>query len=93
MNQANCYTQIETLEELEAHIAAKKEANEAPGWVLAGWDGTEETEALIKERTGFTTRNIPFDRYFEGDNALPRKDKCIVTGKPACHTVWLARAY
>lgn len=93
MNQANCYTQIETLEEVEAHIAAKKEANEAPGWVLAGWDGTEESEALIKERTGFTTRNIPFDRYFEGDNALPRKDTCIVTGKPARHTVWLARAY
>lgn len=93
MNQANCYTHIETLEELEAHIAAKKEADEIPGWVLAGWDGTEESEALIKERTGFTTRNIPFDHYFEGENALPRKTKCIVTGQPASHTVWLARAY
>ena len=86
-NEANIYTNIDTLEELEAHIESKRAEGEYPGWVLAGWDGTEETEALIKERTGFTTRNIPFEGMVEP------KSTCIVTGKPAKITVWLARAY
>lgn len=81
------YTNINSLEELEAHIKAKQAAGELPGWVLAGWDGTEESEELIKERTGFTTRNIPFPGTVE------EKKTCIVTGKPAKATVWLARAY
>lgn len=86
-NQANIYTNIETLDELEAHIKSKQEQGELAGWVLAGWDGTEESEALIKERTGFTTRNIPVAGTVEP------KATCIVTGKPAKETVWLARAY
>lgn len=87
MNQANLYTHIETLDELEEHIESKRSAGELAGWVLAGWDGTRETEAEIKERTGFTTRNIPFE------GSVEPKTKCIVTGKPAVETVWLARAY
>lgn len=86
-NKENTYTNIDTLDELETHINAKREAGENPGWVLAGWDGTEESEALIQERTGFTTRNIPFEGTVE------RKETCIVTGEPAKETVWLARAY
>ena len=86
MRASNEYTNIDTLDELKAHIEAKREAGEVPGWVLVGWDGTEESEAKIKEETGFTTRNIPF-------NAPVKKEKCIVTGKPATHTVWIARAY
>lgn len=86
-NEKEIYTEINTLDELEAHIEAKKAAGENPGWVLAGWDGTEESEALIKERTGFTTRNIPFE------GSVEKKETCIVTGKPAKETVWLARAY
>lgn len=87
MNQANYYTHIETLDELVAHIQEKRAAGEVPGWVLAGWDGTEESEAKIKELTGFTTRNMPFAGQVEP------KSTCIVTGKPAVATVWLARAY
>ncbi|UUX33623.1 proline--tRNA ligase [Fundicoccus culcitae] len=87
MNQAQIYTDIETLDDLQAHIEAKQAAGENPGWVLAGWDGTEESEAKIKELTGFTTRNIPFEGTVEA------KTTCIVTGKPATATVWLARAY
>ncbi|WP_124057909.1 proline--tRNA ligase [Vaginisenegalia massiliensis] len=87
MNQANYYTNINTLDELVAHIESKRAAGQVPGWVLAGWDGTEESEAKIKELTGFTTRNIPFAGQVE------EKATCIVTGKPAKHTVWLARAY
>lgn len=82
----NEYTTIDTLDELKAHIEEKKAAGETPGFVLAGWDGELESEAKIKEETGFTTRNIPFNPPVE-------KQTCIVTGKPAKHTVWLARAY
>ncbi|MGF3113315.1 proline--tRNA ligase [Facklamia sp. P9177] len=92
-NQANMYTHIDTLDELIDHIENKKAANETPGWVLVGWDGSEESEAKIKELTGFTTRNLPFENYFVGENALVKKDKCLVSGKPAKETVWIARAY
>ncbi|HFI0463625.1 TPA: proline--tRNA ligase [Streptococcus suis] len=87
MNQANYYTDIDTLDDLVAHIESKRAAGQVPGWVLAGWDGTPESEAKIKELTGFTTRNMPFK------GQVQVKSKCIVTGKPAQHTVWLARAY
>lgn len=86
-NAKEIYTHINSLDELEAHIEAKRAAGENAGWVLAGWDGTEESEALIQERTGFTTRNIPFEGMVE------KKEVCIVTGQPAKETVWLARAY
>jgi prolyl-tRNA synthetase len=84
--KANEYTNIDTLDELKAHIESKRAAGEVPGFVLAGWDGELETEAKIKEETGFTTRNMPFNPPVE-------KATCIVSGKPAKHTVWLARAY
>lgn len=86
MRASNEYTHINTLDELKAHIEEKKQAGEVPGWVLIGWDGSEETEAKIKEETGFTTRNMPF-------NPPVTKDTCLVSGKPAKHTVWIARAY
>lgn len=86
MRAANEYTTIDTMEELKAHIASKREAGEVVGWVLVGWDGTEESEAKIKEETGFTTRNIPF-------HPAVQKETCIVSGKPAKYTVWIARAY
>ena len=86
MRASNEYTNIDTLDELKAHIEEKREAGKVPGWVLVGWDGTEETEAKIKEETGFTTRNIPF-------KPPVKKETCIVSGKPATQTVWIARAY
>ncbi|MBS4749744.1 proline--tRNA ligase [Carnobacteriaceae bacterium zg-ZUI78] len=86
MRSGNEYTHINTLDELKAHIEEKRANQEVPGWVLIGWDGTEETEAKIKEETGFTTRNIPFCPPIE-------KATCLVSGKPAKYTVWIARAY
>ncbi|MGX7131423.1 proline--tRNA ligase [Enterococcus songbeiensis] len=85
-NKENEHFDIDTLEDLKAHIERCKEADQVPGFVLIGWDGTEETEAKIKEETGFTTRNIPFAPPME-------KTVDIVSGKPAKHTVWIARAY
>lgn len=86
MRASHEYTHINNMDELKAHIEAKRANNEVPGWILIGWDGTPESEALIKEETGFTTRNIPF-------NPIVKKETCIVTGKPAKYTVWIARSY
>ncbi|WP_368251280.1 proline--tRNA ligase [Enterococcus sp. 2201sp1_2201st1_B8_2201SCRN_220225] len=85
-NKANEHFDIDTLDELKAHIEKCKENGEPTGFVLVGWDGTEETEAKIKEETGFTTRNIPFEVPME-------KSVDIVSGKPAKYTLWIARAY
>jgi prolyl-tRNA synthetase len=56
------------------------------GFILAHWDGTEETELLIKEETKATIRCIPFDAPVE-------EGKCIRTGKPSNKRVLFARAY
>ena len=56
------------------------------GFVLAHWDGTPETEQLIKEKTKATIRCIPLD-------VKPEEGKCILTGKPSPHRVVFARAY
>jgi prolyl-tRNA synthetase len=56
------------------------------GFILAHWDGTSETEELIKEETKATIRCIPFD-------APEEAGKCIRTGKPSNKRVVFARAY
>ena len=85
-SRENEHLEIDTLQELKNHITHCKEKNTVPGFVLIGWDGSEETEAIIKEETGFTTRNIPF-------NPPVKKSKDLVSGKPAKYTVWIAKAY
>ena len=56
------------------------------GFVYAHWDGTTETEELIKEKSKATIRCIPFNN--------PQEDgKCILTGKPSKERVLFARAY
>lgn len=57
------------------------------GFFLCPWDGTEETEAKIKEETQATIRCIPFNV----DQTNPGVD--MVSGKPAKHKVIIARAY
>lgn len=56
------------------------------GFVSAHWDGTPETEALIKDKTKATIRCIPL-------NNVPEKGKCILTGNPSEQRVLFARAY
>jgi len=63
-----------------------KEKIEAGGFILAHWDGTPETETLIKEETKATIRCIPM-----GGDKTP--GKCMVTGKPSAQRVVFARAY
>ncbi|MBV7390644.1 proline--tRNA ligase [Enterococcus alishanensis] len=83
---SNEYTNIQTLQELKDHIKNCRETKKTPGFVLIGWDGSTETEAIIKAETGFTTRIIPFQAPVE-------KEFDLVSGKPAKYTVWIARAY
>ena len=59
---------------------------EEGGFILAHWDGTPETEELIKEETKATIRCIPLD----GDKT---PGLCMVTGKPSSQRVLFARAY
>ena len=56
------------------------------GFVLAHWDGTDETEARIQEETKATIRCIPL-------NPEPDPGKCMVSGKPSPYRVLFAKAY
>ena len=55
-------------------------------FIMAHWDGTPETEELIKNETKATIRCIPL----AGDKT---PGKCMVTGKPSACRVLFARAY
>ncbi len=61
----------------------KEILEEKRGFVLAPWDGSEETEAKIKEETKATIRLLPFERE-EGED--------LVSGRPG-KTAVFARAY
>lgn len=59
---------------------------EKGGFLSAHWDGTAETEELIKEKTKATIRCIPLNNPKE-------EGKCILTGKPSTQRVLFAIAY
>ncbi|WP_213589395.1 proline--tRNA ligase [Paenibacillus sp. FSL W8-0186] len=71
---------VETLDEMKASIEEKR------GFTLAGWCGSEACERHVKDETGATSRNIPFE-------PATKKSKCLVCGEEAEHTVVFARAY
>jgi len=56
------------------------------GFVYAHWDGTSETEELIKKETKATIRCIPLD-------AVEEEGVCLFTGKPSNKRVLFAKAY
>jgi len=59
---------------------------EKGGFLLAHWDGTPETEQIIKEETKATIRLIPIEEN-------PKEGTCIYSGKPSRQRVYFARAY
>jgi len=63
-----------------------KVLDEKGGFVSAHWDGTNETEEAIKDKTKATIRCIPLNNPHENG-------KCILTGKPSKERVLFARAY
>lgn len=62
-----------------------KEEIEKGGFIYAHWDGTEETEAKIKEETKATIRCIPLEKGESGS--------CMVSGEPSEQPVLFARSY
>ncbi len=63
-----------------------KEKVKNGGFFLCHWDGTEETEAKIKEDTQATIRCVPY--MFEQTPGID-----MVSGKPAKYRVLIARSY
>ncbi|MBR5533016.1 MAG: proline--tRNA ligase [Bacteroidales bacterium] len=74
-----------SIREVDTYAEFKEEI-EKGGFIYAHWDGTAETEALIKEETKATIRCIPEDM-----DATP--GVCMVTGKPSARRVLFARSY
>jgi prolyl-tRNA synthetase len=64
-----------------------KERIKDGGFFLCPWDGTEETEARLKEETQATIRCIPYG--YSQDNL----GNDMVSGKPAVKRALVARAY
>tara|TARA_B100000575_G_C23143582_1_gene666603 strand:+ start:16815 stop:18293 length:1479 start_codon:yes stop_codon:yes gene_type:complete len=56
------------------------------GFIIAGWDGTPQTEEAIKKETKATIRCIPEKSDIEGL-------KCIYSGKSAKHKVIFSKSY
>ena len=56
------------------------------GFISAHWDGTVETENLIKKKTKATIRCIPYNNKLEDGF-------CIYSGKPSIQRVLFAKAY
>lgn len=73
-------TEVNSYEEFKDVLGSKG------GFVSAHWDGTSETEELIKEETKATIRCIPFDSKDE-------EGKCIKTGNHSSKRVLFAKAY
>lgn len=71
---------------VDSYDEFKKLIDEKDGFFLCHWDGTPETEELIKNETKATIRCIPLD-------APEEEGKCMVTGKPSKRRVVIARSY
>src|ERR1700761_1827064 len=72
--------------EVDSYDEFKRLLDEEPGFLSAHWDGTAETEQLIKDETKAAIRCIPLDNKQEDG-------VCIRTGKPRKQRVLFARAY
>ena len=70
----------------------KRVLDEKGGFVLAPWDGTDETEARIKEETKATIRCIPLPEEAEALGAVGTSED-MLTGQPSARYVVFARAY
>ncbi|MFT5617800.1 MAG: prolyl-tRNA synthetase [Arenicella sp.] len=73
-------TKVDSYEEFKAVLEKKS------GFILAHWDGTNETEEKIQQETKATIRCIPFDAEAE-------EGVCMYSGKPSRKRVLFAKAY
>ncbi|MDX1365163.1 MAG: proline--tRNA ligase [Arenibacter latericius] len=72
--------------EVNSYEEFKEVLENKGGFISAHWDGTTETEELVKEETKATIRCIPID-------AKEEEGVCVVTGKPSAKRVLFAKAY
>lgn len=77
---------VDTWEEFKAAFAGEG----GGGFVLAHWDGTQETENRISEETKATIRCIPLSPLAPGDD---EPGVCVLTGQPSTQRVVFAKAY
>jgi len=63
-----------------------KEQVEKGGFIMAHWDGTDETEEKIKQETKATIRCIPL-------NSMDMAGECVYSGKESAKRVVFAKAY
>ena len=73
-------TRVDSYEEF------KRMLDEEPGFLLAHYDGTSETEERIKDETKATVRCLPL-------NEADEEGICMVTGQPSPRRAYFARAY
>lgn len=71
---------VTTMEEFEKTVAEK------PGFIKAMWCGDQACEDAIKEKTGATSRCMPFEQE-------QISDTCICCGKPAKSMVYWGKSY
>lgn len=89
--QQNLYQKAVDYREEQSHQADnyeefKKILSTKGGFVYAHWDGTAETEEIIKRETKATIRCIPF-------LSSPKEGKCMLSGKVSKQKVIFAKAY
>ncbi len=63
------------------------------GFIIAHWDGTEETEVSIKEETKATIRVLPETPDFINRYSMNQPGTCVYSGKPSKGKVVFAKAY
>jgi prolyl-tRNA synthetase len=83
--EANTH-RVDTWEEFQAAF----EGEGGGGFVVAHWDGTQETENRISDATKATIRAIPLTPLATGDD---EPGKCVLTGQPSKQRVVFAKAY
>ena len=71
---------------VDSYDEFKRLLDEEPGFLLAHYDGTSETEERIKEETKATVRCLPL-------NEADEEGICMVTGQPSPRRAYFARAY
>jgi prolyl-tRNA synthetase len=71
---------------VETYAEFKEVLQNKGGFILAHWDGTSETEQIIKDETKATIRCIPFDQ-------VPEEGVCMYSGKPSKGRVIFALSY
>jgi prolyl-tRNA synthetase len=88
--QDNLYKKALTFREEKTYKTDSKDEFkkliEQGGFVYAHWDGTSETEELIKQETKATIRCIPLD-------AKEEDGVCLFSGNPSNKRVLFAKAY